>query len=150
MALLTMTTLDLIEDDLLKPYPQDESGVVYCGKIKKEDLKVNWENTAYNIVNIIRAFSSRPGAYCLWKGMRIKLLKAKVLAVEEKNIYSDNIKGCGRSGTVVRADRKAGILIKCGIDDLVRIEELQPQGKKVMSSVDFMNGYRLVAGENFE
>jgi methionyl-tRNA formyltransferase len=147
---LLMTTLDLIEEDLLKPYPQNESGAVYCSKIKKEDLKVNWENTSHKIVNQIRAFSSDPGAYCMWKGMRIKLLKAQVLTGEEKNTYSDDIKGCGRSGTVVKADRRAGILIKCGTNDLVRIEELQPQGKKMMSSADFINGYRLIADENFE
>jgi methionyl-tRNA formyltransferase len=146
---LLMTVLDLIEEGKLKPYPQDESGVVYCSKIKKEDLKVNWESTPQEIVNKIRAFSSRPGAYCLWKKMRIKLLKAEVIAGDEKKIYSDDIKGRERSGTVVKADRKAGIFVKCGTDNLIRIDKLQPQGKKVMSSVDFVNGYRLMTGENF-
>jgi methionyl-tRNA formyltransferase len=147
---LLMTVLDLIENESLKPYPQNESGVVYCSKIKKEDLKVNWKNPAREIVNKIRAFSSRPGAYCLRKGIRIKLLKAQAIADDEKNMYADDIEDSGRRGMVVKADRKAGILIKCGASDLVRIEKLQPQGKKVMSSVDFINGYRLMTGESFE
>jgi len=147
---LLMAVLDLIEEDLLKPYPQDESGVVYCSKIKKEDLKVNWENTAREIVNKIRAFSSKPGAYCLWRGIRIKLLKAQILSGDEKSMYLNGIKSGGRNGLVAKADKKTGILIKCSKNDLIRIEKLQPQGKKEMSSVDFINGYRLKTGENFE
>jgi methionyl-tRNA formyltransferase len=147
---LLMTTLDLIEEDSLKPYPQDESNVVYCSKIKKEDLKVNWENKAHEIVNKIRAFSSKPGAYFLWKGTRVKLFEAQVLTDEEKNMYNDDIKDSSRSGMVVKADKKTGILVKCGENDLVRIEKLQPQGKNAMSSIDFINGYRLKTGENFE
>lgn len=139
---LLMAVLDLIEDEVLRPYPQGESGVVYCSKIKKEDLKINWQNTAPDIVNRIRAFSSKPGAYCLWKGIRIKLLKADIL--------TGDIKGKGRGGIVVRADKKAGIVVKCGKNDLIRIDTLKPQGKKVMSPADFINGYRLKAGERFE
>jgi methionyl-tRNA formyltransferase len=147
---LLMAALDLIEEDLLKPYPQDKNGVVYCSKIKKEDLKLDWENTARDIVNKIRAFSSKPGAYCLWRNMRIKLFKAQVLTDDEKSVYAGNVKGGGRNGVVVKADKKTGILIKCGENDLVRIEKLQPEGKNIMSSVDFINGYRLKTGEDFK
>jgi len=147
---LLMAVLDSIEDGSLKPYPQDESGVVYCSKIKKEDLRVNWKSSAREIVNKIRAFSPRPGTYCLWKSIRIKLLKADVLSGSEKNLYLDNWKSSSKGGFVVRADKKAGIIVKCSKNDLVRIERLQPQGKRAMFPSDFINGYRLKAGENFE
>lgn len=147
---LLVAVLNLLEDGVLKPYPQDESGVVYSTKIKKEDLKINWKCTAREIVNKIRAFSSKPGAYCLWKGIRIKLLEAVALSDGEKSLYLDDIKGSGRGGFVVRADKKEGILIGCGNSDLIRVEILQLQGKNAVSSADFVNGYRLKAGENFE
>lgn len=149
---LLITVLDLIENENLKSYPQDEENVIYSHKITKEDLKINWDNSAVKIVNKIRAFSSRPGAYCLWKGLRIKILKANVLSRAESSTYLDKLKfdENEKNGLVVEADKKKVILIKCNKNEMVKIEKLQPQGRKVISSADFINGYRLEAGENFE
>lgn len=149
---LLMTVLDLIENEDLNSYPQDEENVVYSHKIAKEDLKINWDSSAAEIVNKIRAFSSRPSAYCLWKGLRIKILKASVPGGTASNAYLDKLKfdENEKNGLVVKADKKTGILIKCNKNEMVKIEKLQPQGRKVISSADFINGYRLEAGENFE
>lgn len=149
---LLMTVLDLIENEDLNSYPQDEENVIYSHKITKEDLKINWDSSAAEIVNKIRAFSSRPGAYCLWKGLRIKILKASVPGGTASNAYLDKLKfdENEKNGLVVKADKKTGILIKCNKNEMVKIEKLQPQGRKVISSADFINGYRLEAGENFE
>lgn len=149
---LLMTVLDLIENENLKSYPQDEENVIYSHKITKEDLKINWDNSAVKIVNKIRAFSSNPGAYCLWKGLRIKILKASVPGGTASSAYLDKLKFYEneKNGLVVEADKKTGILIKCNKNKMVKIEKLQPQGRKVISSADFINGYRLEAGENFE
>lgn len=149
---LLMTVLDLIENENLNSYPQDEENVIYSHKITKEDLKINWDNSAAEIVNKIRAFSSRPGAYCLWKGLRIKILKASVPGRTASNAYLDKLKfdKNEKNGLVVEADKKTGILIKCNKNEMVKIEKLQPQGRKIISSADFINGYRLEASENFE
>jgi len=149
---LLMTVLDLIENENLNSYPQDEESVIYSHKITKEDLKINWDSSAAEIVNKIRAFSSKPGAYCLWKGLRIKILKASVPGGTASNAYLDKLKfdENEKNGLVVEADKKTGILIKCNKNEMVKIEKLQPQGRKVISSADFINGYRLEAGENFE
>ncbi len=149
---LLMTVLDLIENENLNSYPQDEENVIYSHKITKEDLKINWDSSAAEIVNKIRAFSSRPGAYCLWKDLRIKILKASVPGGTASNAYLDKLKfdENEKNGLVVKADKKTGILIKCNKNEMIKIEKLQPQGRKVISSADFINGYRLEAGENFE
>lgn len=149
---LLMTVLDLIGNENLNSYPQDEENVIYSHKITKEDLKINWDSSAAEIVNKIRAFSSRPGAYCLWKGLRIKILKASIPGGTASNAYLDKLKfdENEKNGLVVEADKKTGILIKCNKNEMVKIEKLQPQGRKVISSADFINGYRLEAGENFE
>ena len=149
---LLMTVLDLIENENLNSYPQDEENVIYSHKITKEDLKINWDSSAAEIVNKIRAFSSRPGAYYIWKGLRIKILKASVPGGTVSNAYLDKLKfdENEKNGLVVEADKKTGILIKCNKNEMVKIEKLQPQGRKVISSADFINGYRLEAGENFE
>jgi methionyl-tRNA formyltransferase len=149
---LLMAVLDLVENENLKPYPQDEGNVVYSYKITKEDLKINWDSSAVEIINKIRAFSSIPGAYCLWKGSRIKILKASVSNEAIINAYPDGLKidKNKKNGFVVESDKRTGILVKCNKNEMVKIDLLQPEGKKAMSPVDFINGYRLEAGESFE
>jgi len=149
---LLIAVLDLIEDKNINPYPQDEENVVYSYKIAKEDLKISWNSSAVEIVNKVRAFSSKPGAYCLWKGLRIKVLKASALNETLSSAYLDRSKidESKKNGLVVEADKKTGILVSCNKNEMVKIERLKPQGGKVMSAADFINGYRLKAGESFE
>ncbi|NQT66334.1 MAG: methionyl-tRNA formyltransferase [Actinobacteria bacterium] len=149
---LLAAVLDLIEDKNINPYQQDEENVVYSYKIAKEDLKISWNSSAMEIVNRVRAFSSKPGAYCLWKGLRIKILKAGVLSGAASDVYLDKLKfgENEKNGLVVEADKKTGILVSCNKNEMVKIERLKPQGGKVMSAADFINGYRLEAGENFD
>jgi len=149
---ILMAVLDLIEDKNINPYPQDEKNVIYSYKIAKEDLKINWNSSAMEIVNKVRAFSSKPGAYCLWKGLRIKILKAGVLSGAASDAHLDKFKfgENEKNGLVVEADKKTGILVSCNKNEMVKIERLKPQGGKVMSAADFINGYRLEAGENFD
>ncbi len=149
---MLMTVLELVESNSLKPYPQSNKNVVYSRKITKEDLKINWESSALEIVNKIRAFSPDPGAYCLWKSSRIKILEADIF----KKFVNDSCftglkadKSAG-NGFIIKADKNTGILVICNTSEIVRIKLLQPQDRKVMSAVDFINGYGLKAGENFE
>ena len=147
---LLNSVIDLIEEFNLSPYPQDEDKVVYTNKITKEDLKINWGSSAVEINNKIRAFSSSPGAYCFWNGVRIKILRASVLSTSESSKLIDMTAVNRKNGLILKADKKSGILISCIGRDIVRVEKLQPQGKRVMSDYDFINGYHLKVGEKFE
>jgi methionyl-tRNA formyltransferase len=151
---ILIKVLDLIETDSIKPYPQGENNISYSYKIKKEDLKINWENSAEEIVNAVRAFSPEPGAYCVRNGLRIKILKAAVLKGPLPESYLSSLKTYkerpSNNGLIIKADREDGILVKCNKNRIIRVLEVQPEGKKVMSAVDFINGYRIEIGDNFE
>jgi methionyl-tRNA formyltransferase len=58
--------------------PQNHQEASYCYKIKTEDALINWEKPKLNIHNKIRAFNPKPGAFCIFRGKRIKILKSKV------------------------------------------------------------------------
>lgn len=146
---LIISVLDLAESKNLKPYPQDSDNIVYSHKITKEDLKINWNTGAPEIINKIRALSMKPGAYCLWRNLRIKILKAGVID-KDTYPYKPETAGGDKNGSIIEADREKGILVKCGGNEIVKIELLQPQGKKAMPAADFINGYRLKAGESLE
>ncbi len=147
-----VTVLDLIESDGIRPYPQNKNNASYSYKIKKEDLKINWNNSTEEIVNKIRAFSLNPGAYCLLKGLRIKILKAGFLKGLTINSYLPDPKTfkSKKNGFILNTGKDTGILVKCNKNEIIRIEILQPQGKKAMSAADFINGYRPGTGDNFE
>jgi len=154
---LLVKVLDLAETGKIKSCPQNEENATFSYKITKDDLKINWNDSADKIVNRIRAFSPSPGAYFLRKGLRIKVLKAAVLNEPATDTHPDEVKidkyGIGnsnRNGLIIAADKKTGILVRCNNNEAVKIELLQPQGKRTMSSVDFINGYRLETGESFE
>ncbi len=138
---LMISVLDLIEEKGIKPYPQDESKVTYTNKITSKDLKINWKDSGGEIVNRIRAFSPAPGAYCLWKGDRLKILKA---------VPVDAGKGPGAPGEIITADKNSGITVRCNNDSVIKLCTLKPQGKKTMADIDFINGSRPGAGERFE
>lgn len=149
---ILIKVLDLVETGNIKPYPQGKSNISYGDKIKKDDLKINWENSAEEIINKIRAFSSSPGAYCFWRDSRVKILEAAIIKAPELKLYltgSNKLKN-KKNGLILKAGKDTDILVKCNGSELLRIKALQPQGKKAMSAVDFINGYRLKPGDNFE
>ncbi|MEA2015655.1 MAG: methionyl-tRNA formyltransferase [Actinomycetota bacterium] len=148
-----LTVLDLLESGDINSYPQEEENATYTRKTKNEDFRIDWRQDAVRINNKIRAFSSSPGAYCFWKSLRIKILKAEVPDEFESKEYLSGLKINEKSinnGYIVRADKNSGILVKCGGSQIIKIKLLKPQGKRVMTDRDFINGYLITAGESFE
>ena len=136
-APLLITVLDLIEKDDYKPLPQKDNDISNTVKFTPEDLVIDWERPAEEVVNRIRAFSTRPGAHTQFRKQRLKILAA----------HTADTNVSGRVPVeVVSAGKKDGILIACGDSRLVGLDILQPQGKKPMDALSFINGYRISIG----
>jgi len=165
---LLIAVLDMIGDADYEPFPQGDDGVTYTRKITKDDLLIDWKGTGEDIVNRIRAFSPVPGAYSFFGGERIKILKASIqtpgkassgtsvsasadngTAGEDNRDYNNDI-GLEPAGTIISAGAKKGLLIKCAGGDIIKIEKLQPTGKKPMDHKSFINGHHPAAGARFE
>ena len=54
-------------------YPQDENLATYAKKIKKEEAKINWDNSAEKIHRKIMAFNQWPVAETTLSGERIRI-----------------------------------------------------------------------------
>jgi methionyl-tRNA formyltransferase len=126
----------------LVPVPQDPEGASYAPMIRREDARVDWNRSAREIHNRIRAMNPTPGAYCCWRGQELKLWRSlpgpRVPAPPQG----------GRPGSIVLAeDGQIGVL--CGDGRLVTVTELQVPGRRRLSARDFINGMRLSAGELF-
>ncbi len=119
---------------------QNEDNASFAPILKKEDGKINWGESAVLISRKIRAFNPWPCAHTIFKDRYIKLIKSEV----SENTFSDS-----ETGTIVDFIPKCGFIISCGTGALL-IKELQPANKRVMSAIDFKNGYQLKLGDKFQ
>ncbi|OTA14570.1 Formyl transferase [Xenorhabdus vietnamensis] len=106
---------------------QDDTLATYAKKLSKEEANINWQLDAEQITRNIRAFNPWPLCFTQMKGNIVKIHQGEVVAQQ------------GEPGTILSAD-KTGIVIATG-KNAVKITQLQPQGKKLMSAQDFLNGH---------
>ena len=59
-------------------FKQDHSKATYAKKIKKIEGKINWKDSAENILGKINGLYPNPGAWFYFKGKRYKILKANI------------------------------------------------------------------------
>jgi len=78
-AKLLVETIPKWVNDKIKLKVQDESRATYTKILKKEDGKINWQKPAEKIERQIRALNPWPGTYTIYKGKRLKILKAEIL-----------------------------------------------------------------------
>ena len=116
---------------------QDESRATYAPKLRKEDGLINWDLSALQIRNIVRATLGWPSAYTYYKGKMVKILEVKAI---DEGIDS-------KPATVVKVD-KEGIYVACG-QGLLKISKVKPEGKNAIDANAFVCGYRLKVGDVF-
>ncbi|MDR2157695.1 MAG: methionyl-tRNA formyltransferase [Holosporaceae bacterium] len=129
-ATMLLETLDDLEANLAKSQKQPEEGAVYAPKISGDSCRINWNDSAENILRHIKAFSPTPAAWTEIKDVRLKILDA--------NIYEINSRQ--QSGLILE-----NAVVACGIGSL-KLLELQPSGKNKMSGDDFIRGRQQLIG----
>ena len=119
-----MKTLPLLFENKLIRKKQDESKVTYANKFLPKDRKINFYNSADDVYNHIRAHGPKPGAWFIYKGERIKIIKA------------NKINELGESSTILSKD----FMIACK-DGAIRPLLIQREGKKIVSLDEFLRGF---------
>jgi len=74
---LLIETLPRLFAGKLPPLLQDETKATYTKILKKEDGKIDWKKPTREIERQVRALNPWPGTYTLYKGKRLKILKAE-------------------------------------------------------------------------
>jgi len=100
----------------------------YAHMLDNSVRKIDFSETAVNIVNKIRGLSPVPTAYCTLNGKNVKIYSAAVADVERAS---------EECGSIIR--NKKRILINTG-DGVVEVFELQPEGKRRMTATEFLAG----------
>ena len=144
-AELLIRTLPGIADGTVTAVPQPaESTTEYASQITKAMGRIDWSRSAGEIEAQIRGMSPWPSAYTDLDGKMLKIWRASVLqedAAEPGNFGSGNPGGGADAepGTILPGT-KGTLLISCG-EGVLKAEEVQFEGKKRMSTADFLRGY---------
>ena len=121
-------TVDVLENfKNYTPVKQDESKATLCKKISKKDGLVEFDD-ALNIYNKYRAFTPWPTVY-LESGLKLKEMK---LQQEDGNFEMGKILHVEKDGVVVGCEKGS-----------LKITKVQPNSKKEMDVLSYINGKRL-------
>jgi methionyl-tRNA formyltransferase len=118
----------------------------YCSMLRKEDGLIDWRASLLDIDAKIRAFYPWPGAYTLFRGMRLNVLDAfpyphVTFAAGPSSLdFEDAV-----PGTILGLDKSRGLMVQT-IDGLIALRRLQVQQKKALPYREFANGMRGLAG----
>jgi methionyl-tRNA formyltransferase len=132
-----LETIDLIEKGNINLTKQDDSSATKAPKIFKEDCQINWDSNATGIHNFIRGLSPYPAAYTHLAEKIIKIYKSKLT-----NLKSEEL-----PGKIIIENKNLYVEAN---DFLLQITELQFEGKKKITAVDFINGFGKDKTLNFQ
>ena len=132
-----LDTVRGIEDGSIVPVPQGETATPYAAMLTKEDGLADWTKDAETLERLIRGLDPWPGVYSFLDGKMLKLWKAEVLP-----------------GSGGEAAPGAVLSVKHGLDvqtgkGVLRITELQPEGKKRMAADAWLRGAHVSPGDCF-
>jgi methionyl-tRNA formyltransferase len=135
-ASLLLETLAKLESGTITATPQNNDEATYAPILKKEDGQVDWSSDATKIRNRLRGFSPFPGCFTFLNGQRIELVNVTA----EVSLFAD-----AEPGAIVEV-MKDSFVVACGDASRLRVTQVQPAGKKVMSVRDFLNGAKIQPG----
>jgi len=132
--------LHLLEEGKLVPEKQNEEESSHVTLITKNMGQIDFGKDAHTIDRLIRGMNPWPSAYTYYKGKQMKIWKARpvqdVIVPEECNV---------RPGMVVAVNKDSFVVATA--EGFLQIMELQLEGKKRMSTHDFLLGVKITVGE---
>jgi methionyl-tRNA formyltransferase len=106
---------------------QDNAHATYAPKLKREHGRIDWSESAEAVERKIRAFNPWPGAFMKLTGRNLKIFSASVVDLG------------GEPGEILSSENE--LVIAAGKGAL-SLGEVQLEGKRRMSAVEFLRGQR--------
>ena len=131
-------TLPKIFSGDISPEKQDDAEATFARNILREDEKIDWNTSARDIFNKVRALDPTPGAFTYLEGNVLKIWSSE----EVKQNFESSF---DKVGTIVKQDKK-NIYILCGNNTVLKVNELQVSGKKRMPVANFLSNKKDYVG----
>ncbi len=137
-APLVAETLRGLDRGTIEATPQDAAQAMLAPPLKKEDGRIDWWLSARKIHNRIRGLQPWPGAFTSFRGKSCQIWGKPLKPV-----------AAGGMPGIILPTQEDGLLVICGGASVLRVEEVQLEGRKRVTAQEFMNGARIVPGESF-
>jgi methionyl-tRNA formyltransferase len=134
--------IDVIEDlaaGTAVEEPQDDALSTYASKITKSDGLIDWSLPAIDIHNRVRGLYPWPHAYTYLDGDRLILMRTRVATSPTSE----------RPGTIVDVT-DGRLVVATGDAGRLAIEELRPEGRRAMTTRDYLAGHPIRPGTRFD
>jgi len=125
--------LDNIFNGKSKFIEQNHLIAIYAKKIKKSEAKINWSESAKEILAKINGLNPNPGAWFMYKNTRYKIWKASI----------------SKKKGLPRTILDNNFIIACN-DKSIEIIEIQKEGKNKLLLRDFLIGINFKQGDLVE
>ncbi len=134
-AALAVDVVDALADGTAIETPQPEAGITYASKLAKTESAVEWTQPARRIHNLVRGLQP-------WPLVAARLADTRVLIHRTALTDETSVR---QPGTVAHAEGDR-LEVVAGDARIVRILELQPEGRRVMRARDFLASRRIEPG----
>ena len=104
-------------------------------KITRLDAKINFEENAADLIRFIRAANPEPMAWAIQNGEPIRIIFASATT---SSLDSGKLRGVGE---IYKSDDNE-IMVQCGDKSSLRLELVQPAGKRETVATDWWNGLK--------
>ncbi len=137
-AALVLKTVQLIEAGNYSLTPQTLSAEIKSApKLFTETCRINWNNSAHQIHNLIRGLSPYPAAFTKLNGKTVKIFRSQKFIIPNSQLTNNS------PGEII-TDGKTYLRIQCA-GGLLEILELQLEGKKKINTEEFLRGFRFTS-----
>jgi methionyl-tRNA formyltransferase len=133
-AELMVETLAGLDTGTIVPVAQDHSLATLAPILTREDGLIRFERTAKQNYDRWRGFQPWPGAHTLFRGKKLIVHRMRVA------------EGVSAPQGELLVDRER-LFVGCAEASVIEIIEVQMEGKRRMSTVEFLHGYQLRGGE---
>jgi methionyl-tRNA formyltransferase len=135
---MVVQALELAAQGRLQVTSQPAEGVNYAHKIEKHEAAIHWTDDAAAICRRVRAFNPFPGASAVLNGETIKIWLASP-ALSDAEVAAGTVLAVDATGILVAAQGSS-----------VLLQELQRPGGKRLAVSDFLRGFAVLPGMQFE
>lgn len=139
---LTLGVIDRLERGTAVESPQDPHLVTNAPRLRKEQGEIDWSASSAAIDRHVRAMQP-------WPKPSSSLFSAgrpptRLLILDVDPVSADG--GDALPGVVIAATPDEGLIVRTG-DGAVRLNRIQPAGKRAMTAEEFLRGHRIEVGD---
>jgi methionyl-tRNA formyltransferase len=146
-APLMAETLRGLAANTIIPRPQSNEQASVAPMLKKEDGRIDWSRPAQEIFNRIRGFAPWPGAYTAFRGQTCHIWGEP--SNDLGNLAEQSVLPAKDVTPGSLLVQHGGVIVHCGGATQLRLVAVKLEGRKQVSSVEFVNGAHLHSGEHF-